>query len=798
MKFYYAPNLKYTNRQIVYDSTLQDLSFVEKEYENIDSPDTINGHIIYQLEAGESVPTYIVEDNGRRWYVSGITQLRTGKFQISLLRDIVSEGTQDWKNEQAYISAGYATDYNKYKVWSLPFTNTKISEQPLTINGQPSYFVFYTNTQQISDEGNITESDLKLTSTQVPSGTQVDEQLDNLSDYANYSYISTSENNIDNLLYLKRNDAIQVLFALFVDEADSTGSMRRSAWLSNVNNQIANVSGYQYCDKRFNNPYDKKCIYVLIQGTTPLVPTLPTINYLQHLDILNMFANLKNDAAQKFCNQEGCKRIISKEKYYDINSDVNKVFLDKSTNKIYRLKRKELKNISKELMSNDPLITNFAVSLRNFLTSTYGEHYEIHVSIENSYWAETSITIGATEGDRTLYYYFEEIEQVTNFAFNFIAETPKLPKSAVRCVNISSAGSGIEDAELGQALMQMSANTANLNNDTGQIIDIQYLPFSIATQKNDNLIVNQVSMTAEFLNLDDYYFTIQNSPLTNINKETDTIKLVSPSRASQFVFSPYNNDGNLNFEFKATIRPFSTIMYLRPHTTGLLLADFDDKNCLIIEEDFSLTLLSSEWSNYVRQNRNYMNTFNREIQGREFERTWERRVEQAQAKSDEWTARNISAQKAQAYTGNLPIISSIAGAIGTAWKDSAYMEAAQVDREYNEAMYQESLSLSRDMFSYQLDNIKAQPTIPNKITTIDCKFMGYILMEYWSTNETEKAAINNYYNYNGNRIDAYGTFNDYWGSFIRGKIIISQNYTQPEINELNRRLQTGVFTGALI
>ena len=787
MKFYYAPNLKYTNRQIVYDSTLQGLSFVVKEYENIDSPDTINGHIIYQLEVGESVPTYIVEDNGRRWYVSGITQLRTGKFQISLLRDIISEGTQDWKNEQAYISAGYATDYNKYKVWGLPFTNTKISEQPLTINGQPSYFVFYTNTQTISDTGAITESNLKLSSTQVPSGTQVDVELDNLSDYEYFSYLSNSPENIDNLLYLNWSDTIQVLFS-----GNVANEGTKCAWIGNVGDTITNVSGYQnFNAETYENRYNKCSINMTyinpIQGNS-------FFTFLNQSDVVTLLENLKDNFQQRIATQEGVKKIISKNDYYSINGDVNKIFLDKATSKIYRLRLRELKDITNEIFASDVLIQNFVSALNN--VNKMAGFFQTPPRIVQPNEEDTVITQGAS-GGRTLYYYFEELEQVTNFAFNFIAETPKLPKSAVRCVNISSAGSGIEDAELGQALMQMSANTANLNNDTGQIIDIQYLPFSIATQKNDNIIVNQASMTAEFLNLDDYYFSIQNSPLTDINKETDTIKLVSPSRASQFVFSPYNNDGNLNFEFKATIRPFSTIMYLRPHTTGLLLADFDDKNCLIIEEDFSLTLLSSEWSQYVRQNRNYMNTFNREIQGREFERTWERRVEQAQAKTDEWTARNISAQKAQAYTGNLPIISSIAGAIGTAWKDSAYMEAAQVDREYNEAMYQESLSLSRDMFSYQLDNIKAQPTIPNKITTIDCKFMGYILMEYWSTNETEKAAINNYYNYNGNRIDAYGTFNDYWGSFIRGKIIISQNYTQPEINELNRRLQMGVFTGAI-
>ena len=116
-------------------------------------------------------------------------------------------------------------------------------------------------------------------------------------------------------------------------------------------------------------------------------------------------------------------------------------------------------------------------------------------------------------------------------------------------------------------------------------------------------------------------------------------------------------------------------------------------------------------------------------------------------------------------------------------------------REYNEALYQQGLSMSRDLFKYQLDNIKSQPSIPSKITTIDCKLLDGVYLEYYSTNDTELAAINSYYAFNGNRIDNYGTFSTYWGAFIRGKIIRSNHYTQPEIDEINRRLGMGIFTG---
>jgi hypothetical protein len=224
--------------------------------------------------------------------------------------------------------------------------------------------------------------------------------------------------------------------------------------------------------------------------------------------------------------------------------------------------------------------------------------------------------------------------------------------------------------------------------------------------------------------------------------------------------------------------------------------DYDDKDCLVINEDCSLTAVTSQWAEYIYNNKNYSNIFEREIQGRAFERDWERKIEQAQAMADVDTARNITAQKIQTRTGNLPIISSIASAIGAnVSPDENYMRMAQTDRQYNEALYQQGLDMSRDLFKYQLDNVKSQPTIPSKITTIDCKLLDGVYLEYYSTNNTELASINNYYAFNGNRIDNYGTFSNYWGSFIRGRIIRSNHYTQPEIDEINRRLGMGIFTG---
>lgn len=762
-KFFYNPAYKYTNRIIIDISG--DTDYTTHDYENIDSADTINGHIIYTLTSGERIPTYIVDDSGWRWFVSGITQLRTGKFQLSLLRDIISEHPELWKEERAYITAGTATNYNKYKRWNLPYTNTKVKEERLEINGESSFFVFYVNEQHINSNV-LTEDDLIIKSSSLPGITGYDYTVNDLTEIPNYNLVDAGPLNnwtrhFANIMTVMPLDYNQPKYyvTMSVDSLTGfdliTGGQATIPFPSYSNNQI------------FMNAYP---IY-----------------------LYNNYQNTQNNTITAVNSYISSKEAtygttISDAQIASLGNYVNKVILDISTNKVYTIRLNTVVDPIDIRDKSDTLKT----ALRNisYKGSTAADDINYNLTSKGNWIRFRS--------ERTIYTYtFEELGTATSLDFTFKSDTRKLPKSAVRCVNIV-ADDDHTNEEITQCLMLAQTNGINPDNTTGRILDIQFLPFSIATAKNANLKINNVSLTAQFLEFDDFQYDINLTDLTNINKETDTIKIVSPSRATQFLFRPYDNDGNMEFAAKVTIRPYSSSIYIRPSTKGLLVNDWDDKDCMVIQEDFSLTNVTSEWTQYIYQNRTYLNAFERQMQGREYERTWERQVEQAQAKSDDWNARNISAQKAQTYTGNIPIISGIAGAIATAWQDQNYMQAAQLDREYNEALYQEGMSLSRDLFEYQLENIKSQPMIPSKVTTIDCKFLDGVYLEYYSTNITELNSIERFYFYNGNRIDDYGTFADYWGNFVKGKIILSVNYTQPEVDELNRRLSMGIFTGGII
>lgn len=778
VKLYFNPSYKYTNRTLI--DVSNDSDFIELDYENIDSQDTINGHIIYEQEEGLSrLPTYLVQANGWRWFVSGITQLRTGKFQISLLRDIASESPETWSKQSAYIEAGTATDFCKYKKWGLPFTNTKVGQQRLPIGGgKSSFFVFYTNERNVGGGGAVTENDFTVQYSTAPKVSSYDIAVNNLNEVPHYNFVNSGfincwEKSAGTLRLLNQKSTglfgLQTQNDIAIIDYDS---------IENPNNFHLNTNFY------YGNFPEEIDDFLRAAGLA--------VDFA--FDYQNNIGNIKSHTSGAIASfletyQNNNYGSTQPKAYFDeLDGYIDKVIRvgSGSPYKFYKIKKDRVVVPHEDWIPANQTSSLLTVLRQNSIFNSYAPFY----TVGESYFLFRSVLSKSQ-------YTLEYLGEGDVFTYNFKSDVIKLPKSSVRCVNIVPDDDRDLSATLIMQTLMLSQSNPDVdaNQNIGRIIDIQYLPFSIATQQNANFTLGGKNLIAEFLSTDDYLYTHQFTTLSSVNKETDSIVIVSPSRKSQFKFSPYNTDGKLIFDTKITIRPNQSIIYVRPTTQGLLMYDWDDKECLIIQEDFSLTAISSAWTNYVYNNRNYQNAFNLQIQTKEFERTWERRIEQEQAKADTWTARNISAQKASTYTGNLPLISNMASAFGTAFQDTTYMQMAQLDREYNEALYQKSLEVARTQFSYQIENIKSQPLIPNTITAIDIKMLDGIYLEYYSTNITEQQSISNFYKYNGNRIENYGNFATYWGPFIRGRIIISQNYTQPEIDELNRRLELGLFTG---
>ena len=137
---------------------------------------------------------------------------------------------------------------------------------------------------------------------------------------------------------------------------------------------------------------------------------------------------------------------------------------------------------------------------------------------------------------------------------------------------------------------------------------------------------------------------------------------------------------------------------------------------------------------------------------------------------------------------------AIGGALGT----GAALGAGLVDYSMLTERQAEQMSLSRDMFKYQLGNIKALPYSLNKVTPLTYNNKIFPFVEVYDCTDEEKELFRNFLTYQSMTIQAVGTVAQYQQAertFIQGKVIRlegldTESHTLYDIyDELNK----GVF-----
>ena len=73
------------------------------------------------------------------------------------------------------------------------------------------------------------------------------------------------------------------------------------------------------------------------------------------------------------------------------------------------------------------------------------------------------------------------------------------------------------------------------------------------------------------------------------------------------------NSGLEGFYIKVDLRPYASFHQIQPIYKSIYGGNFTDTRGLVFQEDMSLTQISSAWETYKRQNINYVNSFNAEV-----------------------------------------------------------------------------------------------------------------------------------------------------------------------------------------
>lgn len=250
-----------------------------------------------------------------------------------------------------------------------------------------------------------------------------------------------------------------------------------------------------------------------------------------------------------------------------------------------------------------------------------------------------------------------------------------------------------------------------------------------------------------------------------IANQCDSYRLYSPNWAATFEFN-LAKTGEINtFNVDCTYKPYNPYIHINPVWGKLYGQDFDDYRGLIAQGDFSIPRINDRWTEYQINNKNYLNSFNRQIDSLELQHDIQRKQQLLSATAGTM-AGGVAGAAAGAKTGN-----PIAGAVmGTA----ASAIGGALDVKYGEMLRNDALDLRVDQFNYSLQNIQALPDTIAKVSTYDANNKIFPLLEYYSCTYQEKVAFLNKMIYNGMTIMRIGTLNEFMDTerhYFKGRLI---------------------------
>ena len=241
-----------------------------------------------------------------------------------------------------------------------------------------------------------------------------------------------------------------------------------------------------------------------------------------------------------------------------------------------------------------------------------------------------------------------------------------------------------------------------------------------------------------------------------IENETTTYRLCSPNYNGLFEFNLAKNGGLDWIEVNCSYKPQTPYIQLNPNfkklygqnaTSGLSAGDYNDQRGLTCGGDFSLPSVSDAWANYQLNNKNYQNIFDREIQSMEMSNKYQR--------VSDWMNLAASAAKTGIAIGSLshPVVGVVAAGINLATGIASNI--------MSDKLRDEQISLKKDLFNYNLQNIQALPQSVSKTAAFNINSKYVPFLEKYTCTEEEKNALRDKLKWQGMTVMRTGQIQDY-------------------------------------
>ena len=284
-----------------------------------------------------------------------------------------------------------------------------------------------------------------------------------------------------------------------------------------------------------------------------------------------------------------------------------------------------------------------------------------------------------------------------------------------------------------------------------------------------------------------------------LTSQCDMWRLSSPNYNGQFEFNVAKNGGVNGFNVDCTYLPAQPYIHVNPDFGLLYGQDFNDARGLICGGNFSLPILKDAWMDYVTSNKNYQNIFDRQISNMEVQHKYQRIQDVVGAVSG-----TIAGVSQGAMTGL--ITGGVAGGVaGGIVGGVASAVGGVADIAINESIRREAIDYSKDLFGYQLDNIKALPNSLAQTTAYTFNNKIFPILEYYTCTKEERDAVANKIAYNSMTVMAIGKISDFIGNtwafedlkdkgYIKAQLIRLENDENYQIvNSIAGELSKGVY-----
>ena len=812
MNVYLLKNFNnYYNRKIKFYSNLTNYEdyFIDitgegtgYTYYNFNPNDGVNTSIIIGKGEWIDIPDYcIVQDPttneiDSRWYVIECDRTRGGQYNLTLRRDLLADYWTNVINADTYIEKATINDDSVfiYNNEQLAVNQIKTSQTVLKDNSDSAWLVGYLSAKQ--------DSDITITASK-PIDYNI--SVPNINQWEYYKYSNLASGDEKETAYTQLSSAV-----LRLQIADNPRGV--------TNTQIFNYhltgAGRPYISNAHIYDGSKMELY-FAEGSTNYSEIMYEIApKIQSGNIVNLAKNQYNYFDYYTVFNEINGQVIydqANDKYYQVS--VVSVNTDALNYKPTVGSQQDLDLVNYALgevvavdyqNKADAFLQSMAVRRSQRLGTDARTSFEVSlavkdlkINLEQVFATTSNITIPQSAKplkDAPYKMFCMPYKTDGDFAFvkgkvNYTMNKDTSMSIMTKLVSELSGGSVLYDAQI-LPYCPCKEYINQLNQFSFDTIISGELPeenVDYVLVKSEDQVVKGFIVFCDYASFDTAVNETIEVENVKISNECDKYRLCSPNFNGAFEFNAAKNGGVQGFNVTCTYKPYSPYIKVAPSFGNLYGNNFKDPRGLICGGDFGLPLLNDRWATYEINNKNYLNSFNRQIENMEVQQKYQRVGD---------IVGSITGTISGAATGALSgaMMGGGVGAIAGGVVGGVASAAGGVaDILINEKLRTEAIDYTKDQFNYSLQNIQALPYTLSRVSSLTADNTIFPILEYYTCKEEEKEAFANKIAYNGMTLMCIGKNKDYinntWSYKNDRTEIFSKGYVKGQLIRLE---ETGI------